>query len=238
MRLSPPTDPGTFCATLDAFSASSAVSCALYAFWRLLASSSAPAHSAPSALSQSGSRCPQQPLCTLSATLCPIPASRLAALKWSTPPSPFTALWIIHHPVNYSSLCGLLYSPAHSLHAVRCRQRFSKRSLPLPCRLLTLPGIKVALIADVSTDANRLFPSASWPFTLAFTSRYTWEDVRPEPHLLHLPLSSLHGDFTSWHLISSAPSHPLSVVAISYRQPLLQDFQLPPAPTAWSNGHH
>ena len=109
------------------------------------------------------------PLCTLSPTLYPVLAPCLATLKWSTPLSQLTALWINHRPVDYSSSCGILYSPAHSLHAVRCRQRFSRLPLPMPWRLLTLPGIKTALKTDVFTDANRLFSSASRPLTLACT---------------------------------------------------------------------
>ena len=100
-----------------------------------------------------------------------------------------------HRPVDYSLPCGLLYSPAHSLHAVRCRQRSSRRPPPLPCRLLTLPGIKVALKADASTDVNRLFPSASRPLSPWQQLHGTpGEDVRLDPHHLHLPLSSLNGD--------------------------------------------
>ena len=97
--------------------------------------------------------------------------------------------------MDYSSPCGLLYSPAHSLQVVRCGQRSSRRTLPLSCHLLALSGVKVALKTDASTDADRLFPSASRPLSpwqrLHGTSG---EDVRLDPYHLHLPLSSLNGD--------------------------------------------
>ena len=70
-----------------------------------------------------------------------------------------------HRPVDYSSSCGLLYSPAHH-HAVWCRQRSSRRPLSLPCRLLTLPGSRsFSLLTQlqmqiVSPSASR--PLSSW----------------------------------------------------------------------------
>ena len=184
-----------------------------------------PAPSAPSERPQSGPMCPQH---TSLRSQCNI---------MSNPSSPPRGIKVInstiatHRPVDYSSPCVLLYSPAHSLHAVRCRQRSSRRPLPLPCRLLILPGIKVALYADVSTDADRVFPSASRPLTLASASRYIWEDVRldPQPHLL----SSLHGDLAP-DLVGPLPP------SAGYRYILSASTSTATTrrPTAWPNGHH
>ena len=48
----------------------------------------------------------------------------------------------------------------------------SRHPFSLPCRLITLPGIKVALIADASTDADHLSVSFTTSLTLAAISRY------------------------------------------------------------------
>ena len=163
---------------LRRLTASSAASCALYALWRLLCHQCPCTFSvaaAPSARPQSGPIRPQHtPFRHIMSNPCPPPRgikvinSTIATHRPVDDSSPcrlFIALWITHRPVDYSSRCGLLFSPVHSLHAVRCRQCSSRRPPPLSCRLLTLPGSKVALKADASTDTNHLFPSASRPLS-------------------------------------------------------------------------
>ena len=82
----------------------------------------------PSARPQSGPMCPQRiplrPQCNIMSSPCPPPRG-VKVINTTT---------AIHRPVDYSSPCRLLYSPVHSVHAIRCRQPSSRRPLPLPCR--------------------------------------------------------------------------------------------------------
>ena len=123
--------------------------------------------------------------------------------------------------MDYSSPCGLLYSPAHSLHAVLCKQRSSRRPLPLPC-LLTLPGIrslsKLPCLRMHIVSFRQLHDLSPWPQFHGTPG----EDVRLDPHL-HLPLSNLPDDLAPDLVGPLPPSVGL---------------QLPFAPTAWSYGHH
>ena len=71
-----------------------------------------------------------------------------------------------------------------------------------------------------STDANRLFPSASRPLSPWQRLHGTpGEDVRMEPHHLHLPMSSLNGDLALDLFSSLPPSAGYHPQSYGHRQP-------------------
>ena len=216
----PPPPPLTPCCVLGTDSCASCAAPSPVPLWRLLASLARPhAHSARPlcilrghcAVSRvlsafaSSPMCPQRnplrPQCNITSNFCLSPHGVEV----------INSTIVTHRPVDYSSPCELLYSPVDSVHAVWCRQSFSRRPLPLPCRLLLLitPPQLGAQDEESHTPRHqgrslrwrvyRRRPSLFVSFTTShpgiWASQHIWEDVSLDRHSqLHLHLSSLHGD--------------------------------------------